>query len=80
EVFNVPTILTMTTQQGSLPPLRMRFHCPRPHIWLLDPMALCQKKSLRCIPPSAPLIKCQSDVNAWDNADFHAAVKATGKK
>lgn len=30
--------------------------------------------------PSAPLIKRQGEVNAWDNADFRAAVKATGKK
>ena len=30
--------------------------------------------------PNAPLIKRQGEVNAWDNADFRAAVKATGKK
>ena len=30
--------------------------------------------------PGAPLIKRQGEVNAWDNADFRAAVKATGKK
>ncbi|KAJ6518664.1 isochorismatase [Mycena sanguinolenta] len=29
--------------------------------------------------PDAPFIKRQGEVNAWDNADFRAAVKATGK-
>ncbi|TBU22162.1 ycaC protein [Dichomitus squalens] len=30
--------------------------------------------------PDAPYIKRQGEVNAWDNADFRAAVEATGKK
>ena len=30
--------------------------------------------------PNAPLIKRQGEVDAWDNADFRAAVEATGKK
>ncbi|KAF9022766.1 Isochorismatase hydrolase [Hymenopellis radicata] len=30
--------------------------------------------------PDAPFIKRQGEVNAWDNADFRAAVRATGKK
>jgi len=30
--------------------------------------------------PNAPYIKRQGEVNAWDNAEFRAAVKATGKK
>ncbi|KAJ3996459.1 hypothetical protein F5050DRAFT_1807720 [Lentinula boryana] len=47
---------------------------------LTRPNGPLPKKSLRCIPPSAPLIKCQNDVNAWDNADFHAAVKSTTGK
>ena len=29
--------------------------------------------------PNATLIKRQGEVDAWDNADFRAAVKATGK-
>ncbi|THH32746.1 hypothetical protein EUX98_g1448 [Antrodiella citrinella] len=29
--------------------------------------------------PSAPYIKRNGEVNAWDNAEFQAAVKATGK-
>ncbi|KAG7090231.1 hypothetical protein E1B28_011831 [Marasmius oreades] len=29
--------------------------------------------------PDAPFIKREGEVNAWDNADFRAAVKATGK-
>lgn len=30
--------------------------------------------------PGAPFIKRNGEVNAWDNADFKAAVKAAGKK
>jgi hypothetical protein len=30
--------------------------------------------------PNAPFIKRQGEVNAWDNSDFRAAVKATGKQ
>ena len=30
--------------------------------------------------PEAAFIHRQGEVNAWDNADFKAAVKATGKK
>jgi nicotinamidase-related amidase len=32
------------------------------------------------IHKGAPFIKRNGEVNAWDNADFRAAVKATGKK
>lgn len=30
--------------------------------------------------PNATFVRRQGEVNAWDNADFRAAVKATGKK
>ena len=30
--------------------------------------------------PNAPFVHRQGEVNAWDNADFRAAVEATGKK
>ena len=30
--------------------------------------------------PNAPLIKRLGEVDAWDNPEFRAAVKATGKK
>ena len=30
--------------------------------------------------PNAPFIKRNGEVNAWDNQDFRAAVRATGKK
>ncbi|KAF2255162.1 Isochorismatase hydrolase, partial [Trematosphaeria pertusa] len=37
-------------------------------------------KEMLAMYPNAPLIQRQGEVNAWDNADFRAAVKATGKK
>ena len=30
--------------------------------------------------PNAPLIKRLGEVDAWDNPEFRAAVKATGKR
>jgi nicotinamidase-related amidase len=30
--------------------------------------------------PNAPFIQRRGEVDAWDNADFRAAVQATGKK
>lgn len=30
--------------------------------------------------PNAPFIRRQGEVDAWDNAEFKAAVKASGKK
>ncbi|KAK7031568.1 Isochorismatase hydrolase [Favolaschia claudopus] len=59
KVFNLPTILTTSTEVGPNGPL------PRE---ILE------------MHPKAPLIKRAGEVNAWDNADFRAAVKATGKK
>jgi nicotinamidase-related amidase len=30
--------------------------------------------------PNMPLIKRNGEVNAWDNPEFRAAIRATGKK
>ncbi|KAI0340429.1 ycaC protein [Trametopsis cervina] len=37
-------------------------------------------KEIIDLHPNAPLIKRNGEINAWDNADFKAAVQATGKK
>ncbi|KAI0340432.1 ycaC protein [Trametopsis cervina] len=37
-------------------------------------------KEIIDLHPNAPFIKRNGEVNAWDNPDFKAAVKATGKK
>ncbi|KAI0673271.1 Isochorismatase hydrolase [Trametes maxima] len=37
-------------------------------------------KELIEMHPNAPLIQRHGEVNAWDNAEFRAAVEATGKK
>ncbi|KAI0089630.1 ycaC protein [Irpex rosettiformis] len=59
KIFNLPTILTTSTQSGPNGPL---------------PAEILE------LHPNAPLIKRQGEVNAWDNPEFKAAVKATGKK
>lgn len=37
-------------------------------------------KEIVAMHPNATFVHRQGEVNAWDNADFRAAVKATGKK
>ncbi|EHL01854.1 Isochorismatase-like hydrolase [Glarea lozoyensis ATCC 20868] len=37
-------------------------------------------KEITDLHPTAPFIKRNGEVNAWDNPEFKAAVKATGKK
>lgn len=37
-------------------------------------------KEIMEMHPTAPYIKRNGEVNAWDNAEFRAAVEATGKK
>lgn len=36
-------------------------------------------KAILDMYPDAPLIQRQGEVNAWDNEEFRAAIKATGK-
>ncbi|CDO76415.1 hypothetical protein BN946_scf184925.g2 [Trametes cinnabarina] len=59
KVFNLPTILTSSSETGPNGPL------PRE---IID------------LHPNAPFIKRLGEVDAWDNAEFRAAVEATGKK
>ncbi|EKM55620.1 uncharacterized protein PHACADRAFT_93977, partial [Phanerochaete carnosa HHB-10118-sp] len=59
KVFNLPTILTTSADQGPNGPLT---------------------EEIVKLHPDAPFIHRQGEVNAWDNADFRAAVEATGKK
>ena len=37
-------------------------------------------KEIRDMHPNATLVQRQGEVNAWDNEEFRAAVRATGKK
>ncbi|KAF2476697.1 Isochorismatase hydrolase [Lindgomyces ingoldianus] len=59
KLFNLPTVLTTSAQQGPNGPL---------------------PKEMLAMYPDAPLIQRQGEVNAWDNPEFRAAVKATGKQ
>ncbi|KAK7040309.1 hypothetical protein VNI00_009777 [Paramarasmius palmivorus] len=58
KVFDLPTILTTSTDDGPNGPMMQE---------ILD------------MHSDAPLIRRQGEVNAWDNPDFRAAVRATGK-
>lgn len=59
KVFNLPTIITTSAENGPNGPV-----IPQ----------------IRAIHPEAPLISRPGEINAWDNKDFVAAVKKTGKK
>lgn len=43
------------------------------------PNGLLPKEILEMYP-EAPLVQRQGEVNAWDNEEFRAAIRATGKK
>lgn len=59
KVFDLPTVLTSSSDQG-------------PNGLML--------KEITDMHPNATFVRRQGEVNAWDNAEFRAAVKATGKK
>jgi nicotinamidase-related amidase len=58
-LFNIPVILTSSSDQGPNGPLL---------------------KEIRDMYPDAPFIRRQGEVNAWDNPDFAAAVRGTGRR
>ncbi|KAJ3759007.1 Isochorismatase-like protein [Lentinula raphanica] len=58
-VFNLPTVLSSTSETGPNGPL---------------------VPEIVAMHPNAPYIKRQGEIDAWDNADFRAAVQATGKQ
>ncbi|PGH11053.1 hypothetical protein AJ79_05095 [Helicocarpus griseus UAMH5409] len=59
KLFNLPTILTSSTDTGPNGPLL---------------------KEITDMYPDAPFIRREGEVNAWDNAAFRDAVRATGKR
>ncbi|KAJ3983197.1 Isochorismatase-like protein [Lentinula detonsa] len=58
-VFNIPTVLSSTSETGPNGPL---------------------VPEIVAMHPTAPYIKRQGVIDAWDDPDFRAAVQATGKK
>jgi nicotinamidase-related amidase len=58
-LFNIPVILTSSSDQGPNGPLI---------------------SEIRDMYPDAPFIRRQGEVNAWDNPDFAAAVRGTGRR
>lgn len=93
-VFDIPVIMSTSAETGkSLYPLSppftffLFFPPPIPPPSLPSYMANLPPtgpngplpKEILSMYPSAPLIKRQGEVNAWDNADFRAAIKATNK-
>lgn len=59
KIFNLPTILTTSAEDGANGPLL---------------------PEIKALHSDAPYIPRQGEINAWDNAEFKEAVKATGKK
>ncbi|PBP28475.1 hypothetical protein BUE80_DR000508, partial [Diplocarpon rosae] len=74
-LFDLPTILTTSAETGPNGAL------PKEIIAVSETPAdvdVC-KANAREMHPTAPYIKRNGEVDAWDNAEFRAAVKATGK-
>lgn len=78
KIFNLPTILTTSADQGRvyLDSGWIALTTSPPLIGPNGPLPL----EIVNMHPNATFIHRQGEVNAWDNADFQAAVKATGKQ
>ena len=76
DFFGIPAVLTSSYQQGIF--RKLRFFCRV----VLRPSGSNGPllKEITDMYPNAPLIKRQGEINAWDNPEFRAAVRATGKK
>ncbi|KAL5346489.1 hypothetical protein ACLOAV_008760 [Pseudogymnoascus australis] len=76
DLFNLPTIITTSADTGKKIPLGVLSNNvltkPGPNGQL--------PKEIVALHPNVTIIRRQGEVDAWDNADFRAAVKATGKK
>ncbi|KAK1235430.1 hypothetical protein PQX77_001357 [Marasmius sp. AFHP31] len=76
KLFDLPTILTTSSDNGTYFPNSCVYHDTDRVLGPNGPVL----KEVMDLHPNAPLIRRDGEVNAWDNADFRAAVKATGKK
>ncbi|KAI3609048.1 ycac protein [Moniliophthora roreri] len=78
KVFDLPTILTTSTDDGNF------YYVILNSLWITDPTNPGPNgpmmQEILDMHSDAPLIRRQGEVNAWDNAEFRAAVQATGKK
>lgn len=75
KLFDIPVVMTTSAESG-------RFHCNFPILdtnqVLVGPNGPLPAEILKMYP-NAPLIKRQGEVNAWDNPEIRAAIRATGK-
>uniref|UniRef100_A0A0W0GBA5 Uncharacterized protein n=1 Tax=Moniliophthora roreri TaxID=221103 RepID=A0A0W0GBA5_MONRR len=71
KIFNLSTILTTSTDDGVFTSSPLTGD-------LLIPCG--QDPKILDMHSDAPIIRRQGEVNTWDNPDYRAAVKATGKK
>jgi nicotinamidase-related amidase len=82
KVFDLPVVMTTSAEKGSLiPPYIPDFSIRRrtnTSIITLGPNGPLPQEILDMYP-DAPLIARPGEVDAWDNADFRAAIKATNK-
>ena len=81
KVFNLPTILTTSSETGWAH--LFFFRLLKQPLDLMMMMILGPNgplpREITAMHPNAPYIKRNGEVNAWDNEDFRKAVKATGK-
>jgi nicotinamidase-related amidase len=78
KLFNIPVVMSTSAQQG----LSIVVISQPLKLWLtysIGPNGPLPAEILKMYP-NMPLIKRQGEVNAWDNPEFRAAIRATGKK
>lgn len=73
---DLPVVMTTSAETG--PSLLFSSHISHPLTPSPGPNGPMPQEILDMYP-DAPLIKRQGEVDAWDNADFRAAIKATNR-
>jgi nicotinamidase-related amidase len=78
KLFDIPVVMSTSAQQGLFIVVISR-HLKLLLTYSIGPNGPLPAEILK-LYPNMPLIKRQGEVNAWDNPDFRAAIRATGKK
>ena len=76
KIFNLPTVLTTSADSGKESVFSILRCDAEPATGQNGPLP----QEIIAMHPNAPFIHRQGEVDAWDNAEFRAAVQATGKK
>ena len=78
KIFNLPTILTTSAENGECPAATIAV--PAGMLTVVTGQNGPLPQEILDMHPNAAYIRRQGEVDAYDNAELRAAIKATGKK